>query len=95
MNNFLDIAKIRNIKNPKLIISISKENNLNKILFEDNCGGNDLMPFEKIFEPFSSVSNDKSKGLGLYIAKTLVEEKLQGKIKGFNNIKGIVFEIVF
>ena len=53
------------------------------------------MPFEKIFEPFSSVSNDKSKGLGLYIAKTLVEEKLQGKIKGFNNIKGIVFEIVF
>jgi len=95
VNNFLDIAKIRNIKNPKLIISISKENNLNKILFEDNCGGNDLMPFEKIFEPFSSVSNDKSKGLGLYIAKTLVEEKLQGKIKGFNNIKGIVFEIVF
>lgn len=94
-NNFLDIAKIRKIKKPILSISIIKERNLIKILFEDNCGGIDIIPFEKVFEPFRSISEDKSKGLGLFIAKTLVEEKLQGKLKGYNTPNGVIFEIIF
>lgn len=94
-NNFLDIAKIRKIKKPILSISIITEKSLTKILFEDNCGGIDIIPFEKVFEPFRSISEDKSKGLGLFIAKTLVEEKLQGKLKGNNTQQGAVFEIIF
>lgn len=95
INNFLDIAKVRNIKNPLLTITIIKEKNFIKLLFEDNCKGIETTNIEKIFEPFFSMSNDKSRGLGLFIAKTLTKEKLNGKIRAYNSSNGVIFEIIF
>lgn len=95
INNFLDIAIKRRIEHPKLIITLSKKLSKHTIKFEDNCGGVNYLVFDKVFEPFKSLSNSKSKGLGLYIAKTLVEEKLDGNIKGYNLKQGATFEINF
>lgn len=95
INNFLDVAIKRNIKQAELNISIKKESSTYEIKFEDNCGGFDYKIIKKLFEPFESISNDKSRGLGLYIAKTLVEEKLEGKIKAYNSKEGATFIITY
>ena len=95
INNFLDIAIKRNIKQAVLNISLSKDSSNYKITFEDSCGGIDSIIIDKLFEPFESISNDKARGLGLYIAKTLVEEKLEGSIKAHNTKNGAIFEITY
>lgn len=93
VNNFLDAAIKRKIKHPILNISIKKKYPNQNIKFEDNCGGVDYLVFDKVFEPFKSLSNNEARGLGLYIAKTLVEEKLEGNVKGYNTKHGATFEI--
>lgn len=93
INNFLDAAIKRKIKQPNLNISLIKDFSNCTIKFEDNCGGVDYLVFDKVFEPFKSLSNNEARGLGLYIAKTLVEEKLEGNIKGYNTKYGATFEI--
>lgn len=93
INNFLDIAQRRGIKKPRLVISMKKNNNQICIEFQDNCKGIDIFPIEMIFEPFQTMSDNSSKGLGLYIAKTLAEEKLQGKLTAENAKNGAIFKL--
>ena len=94
INNFLDIAKKREIKSPLLNIKVSTKNDRFCIELEDNCKGIDVYPIDSIFEPFKNLSNNKLKGLGLYIAKTLVAEKLNGDLKVENTKNGAIFKIL-
>ena len=94
INNFLDIAKKREIKSPLLNIKVSTKNDRFCIELEDNCKGIDVYPIDSIFEPFKNLSNNKLKGLGLYIAKTLVAEKLNGDLKVENTKSGAIFKIL-
>lgn len=95
INNFLDISKERKIKNPHLHILFKNENNKYTLIFKDNCGGIDVKPLEKIFEPFESNDENPKKGIGLYIAKIIIQDKLEGNISVHNHENGAIFEINF
>ena len=91
IENSIKTFKARNIKNPKLSISLKKE--LDKILIEicDNAGGVEEDPINSIFE--KDLTNSKSTGLGLYLVKSILTLKLNGNIEVENKNKGACFMI--
>lgn len=77
----------------KMQISIIKVNDKIKIIFKDNATygiPEDLIP--NIFDPFTSTKIGKGMGVGLNIAKEIVEE-LYGTIKAYNEDSCAIFEI--
>jgi signal transduction histidine kinase len=61
----------------------------------DNAGGISEMLIDKIFEPYFT-TKDKSigTGLGLYIAKTIIESSMNGSLKVVNTKEGAKFSII-
>jgi signal transduction histidine kinase len=95
INNARD-ALIKDKENQDKIIEINLEEVEGKIqlTIQDNGLGVPKHLLDKIFEPYFTTNNDtKGRGLGLYMAKMIVEG-LDGTIKTFNN-KGAVFELEF
>jgi len=81
----------RNIKSSLIKVEIFKNANSFELRFEDNARGakDDI---DKIFDKSYSMNN--STGLGLYLAKEIVEHKLEGTITAENKNDGICFVIV-
>lgn len=60
---------------------------------KDNGGGIDPKIMNKLFDLFSSTKKHKGMGIGLNIAKSIVD-KHNGTIKPYNSDEGAVFEIL-
>jgi len=95
INNALDeLVKIDDYENRVLSINI-EENEKNIIVsFKDNAGGinNDII--NNIFEPFVSSKEHSGMGVGLNIAKKIIQQQ-DGKITAFNENDGAVFQVEF
>lgn len=93
IDNALDAMKNRAIANPQMMIDISHQNGMIKIIFEDNCGGIEQQPIESIFdtEISSKHASKVTGGLGLSIVKLLVNEKFAGTISASNTMEGAKF----
>ena len=93
IDNALDIANQRQIKNPWIKITTKVTKNRLIINFEDNCGGILQKPLHKIFDIEISSNAGENRGIGLSIAKMLVEQKINGEIKVKNSLKGAIFTL--
>jgi signal transduction histidine kinase len=68
-------------ENAQISIRSFFQNNKINVLVEDNAGGIDKDIIEYIFEPYYSTKTEKNgKGLGLYLAKSILTQQLQGNI---------------
>lgn len=79
----------------KVLIDITQHKDKMKITFKDNA--NHGIPDDilvSIFDPFVSTKVDKGMGVGLNIAKEIVEEHF-GTIRAYNENEFAVFEILF
>lgn len=74
-------------------IGIDKVDEWHLITIEDNGGGIDPKIQNKLFRLFSSSKKHKGMGLGLNIAKNIID-KHGGTIRPYNSKNGAVFEIV-
>jgi len=93
INNALDeLVKIENYETRSLNIEITKENNTIIVDFLDNAGGIKEDIIQKIFEPFISNKERGGMGIGLNIAKKIVDEH-GGKISASNHLDGAKFRI--
>ncbi len=93
INNALDeLIKIKNFDDRELNIHIKDEKENIVIEFEDNGGGIDEQIMKNIFEPFKSTKDSSGLGIGLSIAKKIVDEQ-SGEISIFNDTKGARFKI--
>lgn len=94
LNNAIDALIIANIQNPKIIVE-SYTNNENIIInIEDNALGINSDILDKIFEPyFTTKYKAQGTGLGLYIAKMIVENSLLGTLNVENRVNGACFII--
>ncbi len=98
LNNASDAAiiKKRNVDfKPVVNIFIEKDkNNMGIIKLSNNCGEVSLEIRERMFEPyFTTKFENQGTGIGLYMAKTIIEKNLHGSIHVKNINDGITFII--
>lgn len=89
--NALKAFKSNDIKYPFLQINISKEEDSLNISICDNAGGIKISPMENIFD--KDITNSLSTGLGLFLAKSILNMKLNGDISAKNINNGVCFMI--
>ncbi|PZP11731.1 MAG: histidine kinase, partial [Aliarcobacter butzleri] len=78
----------------KIFIYLEKIDDSQIVLtIEDNGGGIESSHLEKIFDLNYSSKKDKGSGIGLALAKELIEKRLNGKISVENTLVGASFII--
>jgi signal transduction histidine kinase len=88
INNARDILIERKVPHPYISIMIEPRT----IMIKDNAGGVEEKNLQKIFEPYFT-TKIKSDGIGLYIAKTIIEKEMGGKLTVKNGKEGAIFTI--
>ena len=91
--NAKDAIDERALKNGLIKITAIKNDGEILIQIEDNAGGIDAAIMQKIFDPYFTTKKDKGTGIGLYIANTIVKERLGGSLSVQNTNDGAVFRI--
>ena len=95
VNNALDeLHKIEDYEQRVLHINIFEQEGSIVVRFKDNAGGINEKIIHKIFEPFVSSKEHSGMGVGLNIAKKIVDEQ-EAKILAYNQDDGAVFEVQF
>jgi PAS domain S-box-containing protein len=79
-------------KDGTIIINISQHSQYNKIEIIDNAGKIDESIINSIFNPYFTTKKDGT-GIGLYMAKVIVEDKMQGEIYIKNDNDNVIFTI--
>lgn len=93
INNALDeLVKISDYENREFNIDIKQDEKNIIVSFSDNAGGISEDIIDNIFDPFVSSKEYSGMGVGLNIAKKIIEQQ-NGEIKAFNKNSGAVFEI--
>jgi len=100
INNAKDAIKTKfkdkNIKNGKLIFKIFEKNNKKYFEVCDNGGGIPTDIIDKIFEPyFTTKFQSQGTGIGLYMAKNIIQTRMKGSLSVKNSENGSCFRICF
>lgn len=92
--NSWQAALERKITHHRIFITISREHARPVVYIRDNCGGiaADVMP--EIFKPFYTTRDpDRGAGLGLYVARIIIEQNMGGNLTARNLSGGAEFRI--
>ncbi len=79
---------------PVLTITYRQEGDTAVLRVADNGGGIPDTVIGKIFDPYFSTKGERSgTGIGLYMAKTIIEKNMNGTIRAYNQNDGAVLEL--
>lgn len=93
INNALDVLRhIDNFEERLLEINIATEYEFVVVRIQDNGGGIDKEMLPKIFNPFESTKEEGGIGIGLNVAKRIIDDH-NGKIIASNHLNGALFEV--
>ncbi len=96
VKNANDTFLERNINNPQITIKTFMQDSKKTITVEDNAGGIEITPIDKIFEPyFTTKQANSGTGIGLYMTKMIIEKNNTGTISVKNLHTGVMFIIIF
>jgi len=94
INNAIDALNVNNIEDKIIIIRVIKLDKKLSLEIQDNAGGIKEENIDKIFEPyFTTKFQADGIGVGLYMAKMLIEESLEGSLSVENTQDGAKFTI--
>jgi len=94
LSNSIDILKTRDVSNKTIIINIEALDKNVSISVEDNGGGINQCDTDSVFDPyFTTKEQFGGTGLGLYIARIIVEHNMDGDITASNTFGGAKFLI--
>lgn len=94
LSNIYDIIDIRGIENTKIDIILKENENDAVLSISDNAGGIDENILSKIFNPYFTTKHQAiGTGLGLHIAKMIIEDNMGGILAAENNDNGATFTI--
>ncbi len=89
--NARDAAIAKKIPTPTITISAEVKKEMNILKVSDNAGGIPADLLTQIFEPYFSTKGDKGTGIGLYMVRTIIQEKFGGTVTAHNDQAGAVF----
>lgn len=94
INNSRDAFTQNDITDRRIFVSFSKDEYFGMIHLRDNAGGIDpaLLP-DKLFGNYVTTKGDQGTGIGLAISKTIIEQKMNGKLTTRNVDGGAEFTI--
>ena len=92
ISNAKDILIEKQIVNLKINIYLEIKEKIS-LCIEDNAGGINKDIIDKIFDPYFTTKYEYGTGIGLYMTKLIIEEKMNGQILVFNTKKGAKFTI--
>jgi C4-dicarboxylate-specific signal transduction histidine kinase len=96
-NNAKDAVAERKHIRPDLTgslkIRINRQDDLLVMEIEDNGGGIPVNILPTVFHPYVSSKGEKGTGIGLYMARQIIEKKLHGTIDASNTDQGALFTI--
>ncbi len=94
INNAREAIELHRSKERKIIIRCVSDERYCTIAIEDTGGGIPPAIADKIFDPyFTTKFESQGTGIGLYMAKTIIEKHFLGKLSVYNAQKGACFEI--
>ena len=95
LQNSVEAFEDKNIKNKEIKIHLYEVSSNIYIDIIDNAGGIEDKILHKIFEPYFSTKKSRSgTGLGLYIAKIIMNSSLDGEINASNTQDGVKFTVI-
>jgi PAS domain S-box-containing protein len=95
LNNTKDAFAEHEVEKPQVWLHLSKIDGKAKLSIRDNAGGIPPQIKDKIFNSYFTTKQDnKGTGLGLFMSKTIIEKKMNGKITAENIADGAEFIIV-
>jgi len=94
LSNAADALNAKDIQHKSIIITTKMIHDVIHLSIEDNAGGIDEVNIDKIFNPyFTTKQDDGGTGLGLYIAKLIIENRHLGELNVSNTKHGAKFTI--
>ena len=93
LGNALDVLEARRIAMPRVVLGLEETESEIILTVTDNGGGVDLYPIDRVFETFVSEKGRSHMGMGLGIARRLVEERMGGTIRADNLNGGTRFTL--
>jgi PAS domain S-box-containing protein len=95
--NLINNAKNKIVENnlenkSKITINVFTNNNNTIIKIIDDAGAIDETIIQSIFDPYFT-TKDEGTGIGLYMAKVIIEDKMQGQIFVRNDKDSVIFTI--
>ncbi len=92
--NIYDIGEIRAISEIKIDINLQRDGDDILLSISDNAGGIDKDILSKIFNPYFTTKHQSiGTGVGLHIAKMIIEDNMGGSLIAKNNRDGATFTI--
>lgn len=94
LSNAKDILIERKVEKPKINVEIKNGDSYSIIRISDNAGGVKEDILDKIFDPyFTTRPKTQGTGIGLYMAKNIIERNMSGFINVTNIENGALFTI--
>ncbi len=93
--NARDILMDREIKDPRIIITVHSDDGRSRVTVQDNAGGINPELLPQLFDPYFTTKGPATgTGIGLYMARTLIERNMGGIISAANSNGGAIFTII-
>ncbi len=94
LQNARDAFESREIVDPRVSIGIRRVNGRSVVTIADNAGGIPAEIMHKIFDPyFTTKGPDKGTGIGLFMAKAIIEKNMGGRLTVSNTGDGAEFRV--
>lgn len=95
INNAIDAILNQKVSDKYIYLKIDKFENRARLSIIDNAGGIKVEPIDKIFEPnVSTKASNTNSGVGLFIAKKIIEDNMNKKLTCENYNDGAKFCII-
>ena len=88
LNNAVDVVVSSNPVRKEIAIEVLRSDEDVRILITDSGSGIEEKLLERVFEPYFSTKSENGTGLGLYMAKMIIQEHMSGEISVNNSRDG-------
>lgn len=94
LNNARDAIIEKQVSDPRVTITLSTEGDRSVVSIADNAGGIPEEIMDRIFDPYFTTKGPQTgTGVGLFMAKSIIEKNMGGRIAVRNTANGAEFRI--